>query len=110
MPKRGVKFQKNMIKKIIVILGFIIIIAAAAILYYFVKRKTSLTTKSPTTKKEYICPDTKKLDYEKESGTYVQWSNCMPHEGENEPCGANFEYEQWVNKSCGIKFKIKIAY
>lgn len=60
-------------------------------------------------KKEFICPDLTKLNYKEETDTYIQWINCMPHEGVNRPCGVDSQYEQWVNESCEIKFKIMVA-
>ncbi len=96
-------------KSLIVILGFFIMIAAVATVYYVINKKTPPASITPITKIEYLCPDTNKLDYEEKSETYVQWKNCMLHEGVNKPCGADFKYELWVNNNCGIKFKIKTA-
>lgn len=59
---------------------------------------------SPVT---YSCPDVQKLDYEKTTDTYIQGTDCMPHEGINTL--GDPDYEKWVNKNCGIKFKFECS-
>ena len=56
--------------------------------------------------KNYVCPDTSKLQYFEQTQTYRDWISCKPPAN----CNPDYEYEKWVNENCGIKYKIEIAY
>jgi hypothetical protein len=95
-------------KGLIVILGVIIVIAIGSSIYFLIYRSTAPTQ---ITEKEYACPDLNELDYDKATDTYIEGLNYMPHEGINTTkYDDDSKFEQWVNKKCGIKFKIKIVW
>ena len=56
--------------------------------------------------KNYTCPDLSKLQYFDPTDTYRDWISCKPPT----PCNPDYKYEKWVNKNCGINYKIMIAH
>ncbi len=60
-------------------------------------------------KKDYKCPENlSKMDYDKLTNTYIDWVDCMPlRTCDEQDLG---KYEKWVNKNCGIKYRLEIAY
>ena len=90
------------------IIGLVIIATAGATIYALTI-STQVRPPSPAPQQEYTCPNKNSLELDKTTQTYIQWNNCMPAPGFNEPCSADAQYEQWVNDHCGLKFKINIA-